>query len=204
MEITMRRTLLALIGIVIASSAWAAVETGKPAPAFSGVDVLSGKEIALEQFKGKTIVLEWNNFECPFVHKFYSVGAMQSLQANAVKEGVVWISINSSALGKEGYLKDAPTAKAAALANKSNASYYLLDHDGTIGHLYGAKTTPHMFVIDKNGTLAYEGAIDDKPTADTADIATATNYVTQALKALAAGTPVKTTKTRSYGCFVKY
>ena len=201
----MRRFLFALVvSFLAAPLAMAAVEVSKPAPTFSGQDVLSGKTISLDQFKGKIVVLEWNNFECPFVHKFYSSGTMQNLQAKSVKDGVVWISINSSAEGKEGYLQNANAAKPVIAANNSNASYYLLDHDGTIGHLYGAKTTPHMFVIDKDGSLVYQGAIDDKPTADTSDLASATNYVTQALAALKAGKPIKTADTRSYGCFVKY
>lgn len=199
-----RRFVLFLATSLIASTAFAAATVGEKAPAFSGVDVRTGKTVSNESLKGKTVVLEWNNFECPFIKKFYSVGAMQALQANATKDGVVWVSVNSSAEGKEGFLKDANEAKAALAKNKSNASHYLLDHDGSIGHAYGAKTTPHMFVIDKEGTLVYQGAIDNKPTADTADIAMATNYVTQALKAVSAGKPVETHTTRPYGCFVKY
>ncbi len=201
----MMRYVVALMGsLMIASSVQAAPAIGSPAPVFQAADALSGQAISLDDFKGKLVVLEWNNFECPFVKKFYSVGAMQQLQANAVKDGVVWITINSSAEGKEGFLKDAATAKDAVAMHKGNESYFLLDHDGIIGHAYGAKSTPTMVVIDKAGNLAYIGAIDNKPTADTADIAGATNYVTEALKALKAGQPVKTPVTQSYGCFVKY
>lgn len=200
----LRRVTIFLTTVWLASSALAAVTVGEPAPTFSGVDVISGKPISNDNLKGKTVVLEWNQFGCPFVHKFYSVGAMQQLQAKAVKDGVVWVSINSSAEGKEGYLRDAKEAKAAIAKHKSNASHYLLDHDGSIGHAYGAKTTPHIFIIDANGTLVYQGAIDSKPTADTADIATATNYVNETLMALKDGKPVKTSATRPYGCFVKY
>lgn len=200
----LRRTAIFLVTSFFASAALAATTVGTPAPSFSAVDAVTGKTFSSESLKGKTVVLEWNNFECPFIKKFYSVGAMQALQANAVKDGVVWVSINSGAAGKEGFLKDAKEAKTALTEHKSNASHYLLDHDGKIGQAFGAKTTPHIFIIDKTGTLVYQGAIDNKPTADTADIAMATNYVTEALKALKAGKPVETNTTRPYGCFVKY
>lgn len=193
-----------LMTAFLATTAVAEPVIGKPAPEFKAMDVLSGKPVALADLKGKTVVLEWNNFKCPFVRKFYSVGAMQKLQANTVKSDVVWVSINSSAKGKEGYLGSTAHAKEVIAENKSAASYYLLDADGTIGHAYEAKTTPHMFVIDKAGTLVYMGAIDSKPSADSADIASATNYVSEALTALRKGKEVKTTSTQSYGCFVKY
>lgn len=198
-----RSALALLMTAFLATTAAAEPVIGKPAPDFKAVDVLSGKPVALADLKGKTVVLEWNNFKCPFVRKFYSVGAMQKLQANTVKDGVVWVSINSSAKGKEGYL-DSAHAKEVVAENKSAASYYLLDADGKIGHAYEAKTTPHMFVIDTTGTLVYMGAIDNKPSADSADIASATNYVAEALTALRKGKEVKTTSTQSYGCFVKY
>ena len=199
----MRRVFTFLAAAMLASSAFAA-SVSKPAPSFSGVDVISSKEISLAQFKGKTVVLEWNNFDCPFVKKFYGSDTMQKLQAAAVKDGVVWITVNSSAAGKEGYLADAAAAKTAIAAHKSNASHYLLDPTGVIGKLYGAKTTPHMFVIDAKGTLVYAGAMDDKPSTDAADIAGATNYVSAALADLKAGRPVQTPATQAYGCFVKY
>ena len=199
-----RAAALMVATLFFAGAAFAAPVIGKPAPEFKAVDVLSGKPVALGDLKGKTVVLEWNNFKCPFVKKFYSVGAMQKLQAKAVDDGVVWVSINSSAKDKEGHLANAKEAKAVIAENKSNASHYLLDADGTIGHAYEAKTTPHMFVIDKEGTLVYMGAIDDKPSADSADIASATNYVSEALTALKKGKAVKTASTQSYGCFVKY
>src|SRR5262249_5005447 len=132
------------------------------------------------------------------------VGAMQALQGHARKRGVTWITINSSAEGKEGYL--ATAAEAKALLNQRNAqpSFYLLDHDGTIGHLYGAKATPQMFVIDKDGILVYAGAPDTRPSADPADIPGATNYINEALDDLQAGKPVHVPVTQPYGCFVKY
>jgi peroxiredoxin len=181
-----------------------AAEVGKPAPDFKATDVITGKEVTLASLKGKPAVLEWNNFDCPFVKKFYSVGAMQALQAKVKKGGVTWVTVNSSAEGKEGYLADAATAKTALAERKAVPSHYLLDHDGSIGKAYGAKTTPHMFVIDKEGTLAYAGAIDDKKTTDSADIANAKNYVTAALADIKAGKPVAESATRAYGCSVKY
>jgi peroxiredoxin len=201
----MFRQLSALLATaLLATATFAAVPSGSPAPAFSGTDALSGKAINLDQMKGKIVVLEWNNFECPFVHKFYDSNTMQTLQKAAVQDGVIWVTVNSSAEGKEGYLKDDATAKAAVLEHKGNESFFLRDPSGTIGHAYGAKSTPTMFVIDKNGTLVYQGAIDSIPSPDVNEIPKATNYVTEALKSLKAGTPVKTTQTQSYGCFVRY
>jgi AhpC/TSA family len=199
-----RSAIAVLASLLISSAALAAPEIGKPAPDFKAMDAITGKSVALAELKGKTVVLEWNNFHCPFIKKFYSVGAMQEFQTSAIKDGVVWMSINSGAKGKEGFLKNAKEAKKEIAANKSNASHYLLDPSGVIGHAYEAKSTPHMYVIDKEGTLVYMGAIDDKPSADSADIASATNYVSQALKALSKGKKVKTAMTKSYGCFVKY
>lgn len=200
----LRSALAFLATSLIATAALAAVTVGQPAPAFTGTDVLSGKTITSSELKGKIVVLEWNNFGCPFVHKYYDGGAMQKLQADATKQGVVWVSINSSAEGKEGFLKDATEAKTALAEHKAVPSHYLLDHDGTIGHAYGAKTTPHMFVIDQDGKLAYQGAIDSKPTPDPADIATATPYVSDAIAALKAGKTIANATTKPYGCFVKY
>ena len=200
----LRALYVLILALFVSSAVMAAPVIGEAAPDFTGTDVISGKTLTLSDLKGKTVVLEWNNFNCPFVKKFYSVGAMQELQTRTVKDGVVWVSINSSAKDKEGYLPDAKAAKALLAEHKSHATYYLLDHDGKIGHAYEAKSTPHMFVIDQDGKLAYMGAIDNKPTADSADIASATNYVTEALKSLKAGKPVKVKQTRPYGCFVKY
>lgn len=188
----------------LATAAHAAPKIGQPAPAFSGTDALSGETISLDALKGKLVVLEWNNPGCPFVKKFYGSNAMQTLQANATKRGVVWVSINSGAEGKQGYYATDAEAKADVAAHKAHPTYYLRDPEGTIGKAYDAKTTPHMFVIDSNGTLAYMGAIDSVPTADPAHIAEAKNYVTQALKALTAGKPVEVTTTKPYGCGVKY
>jgi hypothetical protein len=201
----MFRNVSALIAIALFSTAsFAAVPSGSPAPAFSGMDALSGKPVSLDALKGKTVVLEWNNFECPFVHKFYDSGTMQKLQKSATADGVIWVTINSNAAGKEGFLKDDATAKAAVAEHHGNETYFLRDPSGAIGHAYGAKSTPNMIVIDKTGTLVYQGAIDSIPSPNIDDIAKADNYVTDALQAVKAGAKPKTTQTQSYGCFVKY
>jgi len=201
----MRRTLIALATLVLATSAHAEIaKLGAAAPNFTATDALSGKPIELTSFKGKNVVLEWNNFGCPFVKAHYAKGDMQALQKEVTADGTVWISINSSAEGKEGYLADDATAKATAADHKSNASHYVRDAKGDIGKMYGATTTPNMFVIDKAGMLVYSGAINSKASADPDDIAKATNYVTTTLAALKAGKPVEPAHTQPYGCGVKY
>ncbi len=177
-------------------------EVGKPAPNFSlpGGD---GKTHDLASAKGKTVVLEWTNPECPFVKKYYEKGDMQKLQKDALAKGVVWYRINSGAPGKQGAL----TAEQVAAYDKGHevaATASLIDSDGKVGRAYGAKTTPQMFVINPEGMLVYAGAIDDKPTPKQADIAASKNYVTQALDELAAGKPVSHPTSKSYGCGVKY
>jgi peroxiredoxin len=173
-----------------------------PAPNFTG-QTAQGQEISLDQFKGRIVVLEWTNKDCPFVHKMYDSGAMQALQADATAKGVEWISINSSAPGKQGAV-DGKQALAVASDRHAHPSDIVLDPTGRIGHLYGAKTTPDMVVIDKTGLIAYEGAIDDHPSTDTADIPGAKNYVKMALDDLASGKPVETAETEPYGCSIKY
>jgi alkyl hydroperoxide reductase subunit AhpC len=201
----MRRSLLAIAAVaslMLPTLANAAPVIGKPAPAFSVKDA-TGKEVSLASLKGKIVVLEWSNFGCPFVKKFYSAGAMQSFQKAATKQDVVWLTIFSSAEGKEGHL--APAALSAEMAKQGGApSHIIPDADGTFGKMYEAKTTPHMFVIDKEGTLAYMGAIDNKASVDSGDIKGATNYVNDAIAALAAGKPVTVSSTKPYGCGVKY
>ncbi len=196
--------LLAALAVLPFTSltAHAAPEIGKPAPEFMAQDT-NDNHVMLSDFKGKTVVLEWTNPDCPFVKKHYDGGNMQALQTEATKDGVVWIAIDSSAKDKEGNYPAAELNKIYA-EKKSAQSHLIIDETGTIGTLYGAKTTPHMFVIDKNGTLVYAGAIDDKATADKADIATAKNYVREALADLKAGKPVETSSTNPYGCGVKY
>jgi peroxiredoxin len=183
-------------------TASAMVETGQTAPAFS-TTATTGENISLGQFKGKTVVLEWNNAECPFVKKFYAIGKMQELQKTYTAKGVVWLTINSSAPGKQGNID---AAKANQLTAELNASpsYKILDPTGTIGRLYGAKTTPHMYVIDKQGVLVYQGAIDDNNSSDSADVKTAHNYVAAALDEVLGDKSVSVSSTRPYGCSVKY
>lgn len=202
----MRKTMgwmsLGLAIVSVATAAPARVEPGQQAPVFS-LPSSQGKTVSLAEAKGKYVVLEWYNHDCPFVRKQYDSGAMQKLQARATGKGVVWYSINSSAPGKEGYA-DAAQAEAWRSAEKSNATAVLLDPQGTVGRLYGAKTTPDMVVIDPAGKVVYSGAIDDKPSTDTADIAGAKNYVQIALDEALAGKKVSTPKTKPYGCGVKY
>jgi peroxiredoxin len=181
----------------------ASVEVGKAAPNFSVTDA-QGKARSLAEFKGKTVVLEWHNPECPFVKKHYNGSTnMQTQQKAASANGVVWLAINSGAPGKQGAM-DGAAAVAKLAALQSAPSAYLLDSDGTVGKAYGATTTPHMYVIDGSGVLRYAGAIDSVPSADAADIPGATQYVSQALAELQAGKPVSMAVTKSYGCSVKY
>lgn len=177
-------------------------ELGKPAPDFKLSD-MNGKEITLSQFKGKTVVLEWLNYGCPFVKKHYGASNMQKLQSTYVAKGVVWISINSSAPGKEGYMSAAEALTATAEHN-AHPTTVALDPEGTVGKIYGARTTPHMFIVDKNGILAYAGAIDDQPSANPDTIAEAKNYVAAALDELLAGKAVSVASSDPYGCGVKY
>ena len=191
-----------LASITLTGMAFAQPEIGQPAPAFTLSDC-SGTEHSLSDFKGKTVVLEWVNHGCPFVVKHYASGNMQKLQEDATGKGVVWLSICSSAPGKQGHMSAADAkAKCDAVGAKSTA--YLLDEDGQVGKLYGAKTTPQMAVINAEGVLVYQGAIDDKPSTDQADIEGATNYVVAALDEVLAGKPVTTAETKPYGCSVKY
>jgi peroxiredoxin len=177
-------------------------DIGKPAPAFSGTDV-NGKTVSLADYAGKTVVLEWTNKDCPFVHKHYDSGNMQKLQADATAKGVVWLTILSSAPGREGNLSPAEEKQTVADWH-AVPSDEILDQSGAIGHLYAASATPTMVVIDPKGNLAYEGAIDDHATANQADIAGSKNYVTAALADVAAGRPVAEPVTTAYGCSIKY
>ncbi len=179
-----------------------AARIGEPAPAFKLVDS-TGKTHSLADFAGKTVVLEWTNHECPFVKKHYGANNMQAQQRGATADGVVWLTVNSSAKGQQGHVDGAAAERVRGDA-KAVQTAYLLDADGTAGRAYGAKTTPHMYVIDPKGVLRYAGAIDSIPSADKGDIAKATQYVPQALTQLAAGQPVRDSLTRPYGCSVKY
>jgi hypothetical protein len=179
-----------------------AITPGSQAPDFKGVDS-TGKTQTLSQYKGKYIVLEWANKGCPFDQKHYLSGNMESLQKEWTTKGVVWLSVISSAPGEQGSVTPAEENEYLQKM-KASPTAVILDANGDIGHLYQAKTTPHMFVIDPSGKLIYQGAIDDKPTTDQADIKTAHNYLNEALDASMAGKAVPTSSTRPYGCSVKY
>jgi peroxiredoxin len=175
---------------------------GQPAPDFTLTDT-NGKAHSLAGLKGKTVVLEWWNHECPFVGKHYGSGSMQKLQKEWTAKGVVWLTVSSSAPGKQGYV-DAAKANALMKEKSGGPSAVLLDHDGKVGRAYGAKTTPHMFVIDGKGNVVFAGGIDDKPSTDQADIATAKNFVSAALAEVTAGKRVTLAISQPYGCNVKY
>jgi peroxiredoxin len=196
----MRLTFLALA--LFAASAVAAPEVGKPAPAFSlpGSD---GRTHALADHRGKYVVLEWTNHDCPFVKKHYASGNMQAQQKFFARKGAVWLSIVSSAPGKQGHV-DAARARELTESRGAAPAAVLLDPRGDVGRAYGARTTPHMFLIDPQGTLLYMGGIDSIPSADPADIEKATPYLKVAFAEAAAGKPVSEPSTRPYGCAVKY
>lgn len=175
---------------------------GQPAPDFTLPDS-NGRQVGLAEFRGRPVVLEWNNPECPFTQKHYDSGNMQRSQAAAAQDGVVWLSINSSAPGNQGHM-DAAQAREAVADSGARPSHYLLDPGGEVGRLYGARTTPHMYVVDGAGTLVYAGGIDDRPTSDPADIDGARNHVLAALAELKAGAAVTVPTSRPYGCNVKY
>ena len=179
-----------------------AAEIGKPAPAFTAKNV-KGETVSLSDLKGKIVVLEWVNPGCPFVQKHYSSGNIPKLQKDYAAKGVVWLTVNSAALGKEGYFEPAKMAEQATKMG-NNASQVLIDSDGAVGKAYSAKVTPHMFIVCKEGKLQYDGAIDSKATADKADLATADKLFANALNAVIDGTEVKNAKNQPYGCGVKY
>ena len=196
------KPILATLLFAMATTAGAALKIGEPAPGFTGIDT-SGKSHALSDFRGKPVVLEWTNHDCPYVRKHYSSGNMQRQQQAATGQGVVWLSIISSAPGKQGHVTP---AQADALTAERNAapSAVILDEKGEIGRLYEAKTTPHMYIIDADGKLAYMGGIDSIASANPADIGKATQYVPAALAQVMSGEPVASSVTRPYGCSVKY
>ncbi len=178
------------------------VEPGSPAPLFT-VASAEGKTVSLADYKGKYVVLEWTNKDCPFVKKHYGSGNMQSVQEKATKLDVVWLTICSSAPGKQGYMTQEDAKQRLKDANMHGTAL-LLDSDSKVARTYGARTTPHMFVIDPKGIVIYNGAIDDKPTPDPADIKGAKNYVMAALEESMAGKAVSVPKSVPYGCSVKY
>ena len=192
----------AIAAIAMASPLAAAQKNGALAQDFKLTDI-NGKTVQLSQFRGKTVVLEWHNPGCPFVAKHYNSGNMQATQKSARQQGAVWLTINSGAKGKQGHMSG-PEAKALIAKQDIQSSNYLLDSKGLVGKAYGARTTPHMYIIDDSGTLVYQGGIDDKPTADPADIKTARNHVLAALKEIKSGDKVSIAQSRPYGCSVKY
>lgn len=194
---------LAAIGLAAClPSANAAPVVGEPAPEFTAVDT-NGVEHSLSDFKGKNVVLEWSNHECPFVVKHYESGNMQKIQKEATEGGAIWLTIVSSAEGKQGAVS-AEEANKIMTESGASATAKILDPTGVIGKLYDAKTTPHMFVINKEGVLVYAGAIDSDSSFEQSSIEGATNYVSDALKSLNAGEEIKVSSTKPYGCSVKY
>ena len=179
-----------------------AVEPGSSAPDFTAQDT-NGRAHSLSQYKGKYVVLEWHNRECPFTRKHYESGNMQRLQQEWTAKGVIWFTVISSAPGQQGYMTG-DQENAYVQQMKAAPTAVLLDPTGQLGHLYGAKTTPHMFVISPPGALIYDGGIDDKATTEVSDIASARNFVSQALAESMAGRPVTTPNSLPYGCTVKY
>jgi peroxiredoxin len=203
----MRKSLvsIAIATTVALATPWiaaAAPSVGAPAPAFTGTDT-HGQKRSLADAKGKYVVLEWHNQGCPFVKKHYDTGNMQKLQKELTGQGVVWYSVISSAPGKQGHVT-AAEEDAYLKEHGATPTAVILDEDGSIGRLYGAKTTPHMFVIDDKGTLVYAGAIDDNPSADKADVEGAKSYVLAAYQESKSGKPVSVATTAPYGCSVKY
>jgi peroxiredoxin len=186
----------------LAQASATTARVGQAAPNFTGVDS-NGKTHRLSDFKGKTVVLEWTNHECPFVRKHYESGNMQKLQKAATSDGVVWLSVNSSAPGQQGNV-DGQRANQLTKSRNAAPTAVLLDPQGTIGRAYSARTTPHMFVIAPDGKLAYAGAIDSIPSSNKTDISKAENYVTAALNAVKKGQPISRPATQPYGCSVKY
>jgi peroxiredoxin len=197
-----------IVRFALASMVWMAttgtwaVEPGSTAPDFTAQDTY-GRTHMLSQYKGKYVVLEWHNRECPYTRKHYESGNMERLQQEWTAKGVIWFTVISSAPGQQGYVT-ADQENAYVQQMKAAPTAVLLDPTGQLGHLYSAKTTPHMFIINPAGTLIYDGGIDDKATTDVADISTARNYVSQALAESMAGKPVTTPVSRPYGCSVKY
>ncbi len=202
---TRRQVVLSVAALAVLLSpggAFAQVTVGKPAPLFS-LMAADGKTVALELLRGKTVVLEWTNHDCPFVRKHYDAGNMQAQQKEAAAAGVVWLQVISSAPGKQGHV-DGATAQALNTRRQATPAAALLDPTGKVGQQYGAKTTPHMYVINAQGTLVYQGGIDSIPSARTDDIAKAEQHVRVALAELGMGTAVTKPTSKPYGCSVKY
>jgi peroxiredoxin len=197
----MRTALSLAVAAVFCATAFASAPPGQPAPTFTLTD-LSGKPVNLADYKGRTVVLEWHNFECPFVQKHYRSGNMQSLQKKYAND-VVWLAVSSTARTAFDYIE--PTKISQQLSEfKAAPARFLMDESGKVGMSYGARTTPHMYIIDPSGKVVYNGAIDDKRSTDVADVKTAKNYVVAALEEMKAGKPVTVASTTPYGCNVHY
>ncbi len=199
------RSVGALLALLVAAGVAAAADgaqVGSAAPAFTLTDA-GGTEHSLVDFRGKVVVVEWLNHDCPFVKKHYGSDNMQALQGRFTDQGVVWLSVISSAPGKQGHVTPERAIELTA-EKKAKPTAVLLDGNGAVGKRYGAKTTPHMFVIDREGVVRYAGAIDSIASTEAADVPKATNYVAAALDALLAGKKVETESTQPYGCSVKY
>ena len=198
----LRRTCLALAALVFTAAAHAAPSVGQPAPDFALPDT-NGKTVQLSDYRGKHVVLEWTNPGCPYVRKHYNSGNMPATQKEAVEKGVVWLSINSTEKASGDYLEP---ARLVAWNNgrKAQPSAVLMDEEGTAGRAYGARTTPHMYMVDPQGRLIYAGGIDSIPSSDPDDIKKAVNYVRQGLNEALAGKPISAATTRAYGCSIKY
>lgn len=197
-------TIITSITMAFAPNANAATKpiVGEMAPDFTALDS-NGNEHKLSDFIGKIVVLEWTNNECPYVVKHYSSGNMQKLQKQATAKNIVWLSIHSSAKGKQGHV-NGKQANEIAKEQGANATFQILDESGYIGNLYEAKTTPHMFVINKEGKISYAGAIDSDSSFKPESIKNATNYITEAINALEDGAEIKVSSTKPYGCGIKY
>jgi len=197
----LRSIIVVMAFLVTLSTAWAA-KVNEPAPDFTATDS-NGNVHKLSEYRGKFVVLEWTNRGCPYTQKHYNSGNMQRLQKEWTSKGVIWLTVVSSAPGKQGYVTG--TEENAYLKQVNAApTAVLLDPTGQLGHLYDAKTTPHIFIINPQGTLIYNGAIDDRPTTDLADVNGAKNYVTAALDEATSGKPVSLATSSPYGCSVKY
>ena len=208
---TTRRDVLTAVGATAVAGAFvssmttvaqASAQTGTTAPAFAATDS-KGRQHSLAAYKGQTVVLEWTNHECPYTVKHYATGNMQALQRSATEAGVIWLTVVSSRPGTQGHVNG---LEADQLTDERSArpTAVLLDPEGNLGRLYGARTTPHMYIVDPAGTLVYMGAIDDQPTANPASVKVARNYVREALADLREGRPIAAASTRPYGCTVKY
>jgi peroxiredoxin len=196
----MKTTLALLTALTFAVSALA-IEVGKPAPEFTGTDI-NGKTVKLSDFKGKIVVIESYNSDCPYCNNHYKTGSMQELQKDLAAKGIVWLLVNS-VNPKNPSHRTAEQAKAELAAKNIIAEAWIDDSSGKIGHLYDMKTTPQMFIIDKDGNLVYDGAIDDQPD-PSHDPKTAKNYAREAIDEVLAGKPVTVSQTKPYGCSVKY